>query len=72
MPPTPPTAPTPRSPRPVSPVSGISDAIAMPGPAAVPPATREQQMRAILDALARGEITVTEADRRLAALERMT
>lgn len=80
-PPTPPTPPIPPRPfrpvrpvrpgRPAGPVSGITDAIAMPAPAGQP-ATREERMRAILDALASGEITVSEADRRLAELERET
>lgn len=67
---TPPTPPRPVRPgRPASPVSGISDAIVMPAPAERR-ATREQRMKAVLDDLASGAITVSEAERRLAELER--
>lgn len=84
-PPSPPNAPTmrlprtpqmpqpPRSPfsptRPPSPASGIIDAIPMPASTSQTP-SRTQRMQAILNDLAAGTITVTEADRRLAELER--
>lgn len=65
------TPPRPMGPaRPAGPVSGITDAIAMPASTSQPRPTREVRMRAILNALANGAITVTEADRRLAELER--
>jgi hypothetical protein len=68
VPPQPPTPPRPvRLPRAAS---GISDAIAMPPPVRQSQPSRQEQMRLILDALARGEITVTEADKRLAELDR--
>ncbi|HYI15771.1 MAG TPA: hypothetical protein VEX37_10305, partial [Thermomicrobiales bacterium] len=68
---TPPTPPTPPRPvRPARPVSGITDAIAMPAPAGAAQPSRQERMRQILDDLARGSITITEADRRLADLER--
>ncbi len=66
--PTPPVAPPPPSP-PQPPhvvVGGPPEAPT----ARVPVLTREQQMRAILDALSRGEISVAEADRMLNALGR--
>ena len=65
-PPSPPAPPAPPKP-PATPdvaSAGLADATT----ARVPVLTREQQMRAILDALARGEISVTEADRMLNAL----
>lgn len=68
VPPIPPSPP--RHIRPSRPISGITDAIAMPAPAGTAQPSRQERMRDILDALARGEITVTEADRRLAELDR--
>jgi DUF4097 and DUF4098 domain-containing protein YvlB len=71
MPMTPPVPPRPARPaRPASPVSGITDAIAMPAPDTRRQPSREARMRAILNALANGTMTVSEADRRLAELER--
>ncbi|HEX5167386.1 MAG TPA: DUF4097 family beta strand repeat-containing protein [Thermomicrobiales bacterium] len=71
VPVTPPIPPRPARPaRPANPVSGITDAIAMPAPVSQPQPSREVRMRAILNALANGAITVSEADRRLAELER--
>lgn len=66
-PPAPPASP--RSARPPRPVSGITDAIAMPAPS-TSRSSREERMRAILDDLANGRMTVTEADRRLEELDR--
>ncbi len=63
-PPLPPVPVPPEPPRPVSPEQ--ADAVT----ARTPVLTREQQMRAILDALSRGEISVAEADRMLNALGR--
>ncbi len=61
---------TPRSVRPPRPVSGITDAIAMPASTTSRPSNRDARMRAILDDLANGLITITEADRRLSDLDR--
>jgi hypothetical protein len=41
----------------------------MPAPAGATKPSRQERMRTILNDLARGEITVTEADIRLAELE---
>lgn len=69
--PTPPAAPTPPVPPtpPAPPEIDRFDRADAPT-TRVPLLTREQQMRAILDALARGEVSVGEADRMLAALDR--
>jgi DUF4097 and DUF4098 domain-containing protein YvlB len=63
-PPAPP--PPPERPAPRHDPFATTNAIAMPPPA---PPDREARMRAVLDALARGEISVNEADRRLKELE---
>lgn len=51
------------------PMAGPSGSASPDDPTArVPEISRDQQMRAVLDALARGEISISEADRRLADL----
>ncbi|MDQ4045656.1 MAG: DUF4097 family beta strand repeat-containing protein [Chloroflexota bacterium] len=68
FPPQPPVAPEPPA-APASPVGASSGFTSPDAPTTrVPEISRDQQMRAILDALARGEISVEEADRRLADL----
>lgn len=68
-PPEPPKPPVPPAP-PVPPEAPMADSPewADPTTSRVPVLTREQQMRAILDTLSRGEISVAEADRMLRAL----
>jgi hypothetical protein len=71
---TPPVPPRPRAPQPpqppqppVAPVSfhdQPTQRVASP-----PPPSREERMRAILDALSRGELTITDAERQLAELD---
>lgn len=68
VPPAPPAPPTPPSPPQMD--DGARNLAADAATARVPLLSREQQMRAILDALARGEVSVAEADRMLKALER--
>jgi DUF4097 and DUF4098 domain-containing protein YvlB len=67
--PTPPTPPTPPAPPTQVHVGVVHSSPDAPTARITAAPTRDQQLRAILDALSRGEISVNEADRRIAALE---